>query len=155
MIQQVEFDLTSLRRLNELRVGRPCPELEALEHDFERVHGTGSRLAVYGTLAPGRSNHDQVEALGGRWQSGYSVRGVLFETGWGAEQGYPALRWSMAGAEVSVELLVSEQLPQHWDRLDAFEGPGYRRILVPLLRRDRVVEIANLYESTADPEDFA
>lgn len=153
MIELVKFDLTVLLRLNELRAGQPGPELEALEHDFERMHGTGSRLAVYGTLAPGRSNHDQVQALGGRWQSGYSVRGVLLEAGWGAQQGYPALRWSMAGGEVSVELLVSELLPQHWDRLDAFEGPGYRRILVPLLHGGRVVEIANLYESTADLEE--
>ena len=29
-----------------------------------------------------------------------------------------------------VDVLVSDELPAHWPRLDAFEGPGYRRVVV-------------------------
>ena len=38
------------------------------------------RLAVYGTLAPGRPNHHQLSALSGRWSEGH-VRGQLHEAG--------------------------------------------------------------------------
>lgn len=147
-----KIDLDALSRLNQLRAGPGCAELESLERQFASAYGADARLAVYGTLAPGRSNHDQVADLGGTWLSGLTVRGQLFEAGWGAELGYPALRWSASGPAVPVELLVSRLLETNWARLDAFEGPGYRRILVPLLRDGRVVEVANLYESTARPE---
>src|ERR1700750_407455 len=36
------------------------------------------RLASYGTLAPGRENHDQLTGLDGRWRKG-TVRGTLVE----------------------------------------------------------------------------
>ncbi len=43
------------------------------------------RLATYGTLAPGRANHHQLDGLAGRWFVG-SVRGRLFASGWGADR---------------------------------------------------------------------
>ena len=85
------------------------------------------RLATYGTLAPGRSNHRQLSALEGRWLRGH-VRGTLVEEGWGAEQGYPALILDPAGRRVDVDVFESPDLPAHWLRLDAFEGSGYRRV---------------------------
>ena len=92
----------------------------------ERDAGTDARFAVYGTLAPGRVNHHQVESLEGRWLRG-TVRGRLIEAGWGAALGYPGLVLDPDGPEVEVHLLESPDLPDHWPRLDAFEGPGYRR----------------------------
>ena len=86
------------------------------------------RLATYGTLAPGRANAGQLAKLKGNWQPG-QVRGHLLEAGWGAEQGYPGLRLDPEGALVDVMVFTSDDLPAHWDRLDAFEGPGYRRVL--------------------------
>jgi len=87
------------------------------------------RLAVYGTLAPGRSNHAQLAGLAGRWRPG-TVRGRLVPQGWGATLGYPALTLDQDGPEVAVQLFESPELPGHWKRLDAFEGPGYRRVAV-------------------------
>ena len=49
-----------------------------------------SRLATYGTLAPGRVNHHELAGLKGVWQQG-TVRGKLVAAGWGATLGYPAL----------------------------------------------------------------
>ena len=85
------------------------------------------RLAVYGSLAPGRPNHDQLAGLRGRWIEG-AVRGELREEGWGAELGFPALVLDPAGSAISVRLFESADLPAHWARLDAFEGSGYRRV---------------------------
>lgn len=84
------------------------------------------RLAVYGTLAPGRSNHHHLQDLSGRWIDG-RVRGRLFEEGWGAALGYPGIVLDPGGPIVEVQVLDSPDLPEHWDRLDRFEGSGYRR----------------------------
>ena len=85
-------------------------------------------LAVYGTLAPGRPNHHELSGLDGRWRRGI-VRGHLVAEGWGATLGYPALTLDPDGPPVDVQLFVSADLPAHWPRLDAFEGPGYRRVV--------------------------
>ncbi|MDJ0768581.1 MAG: gamma-glutamylcyclotransferase [Ilumatobacter sp.] len=85
------------------------------------------RLAVYGTLAPGRPNEHVLADLLGRWIEG-TVRGELRDAGWGAELGFPGIVLDAAdGGVVEVVVLESEALPAHWDLLDAFEGPGYRR----------------------------
>ena len=87
-----------------------------------------TRLATYGTLAPGRPNHHQLDGLAGRWLPG-RVHGRLVKTGWGAELGFPALVLDPAGAAVEVQLFESADLPEHWSRLDSFEGSGYRRVV--------------------------
>lgn len=87
------------------------------------------RLATYGTLAPGRPNAHQLSALTGTWTRG-KVRGHLHELGWGAAAGYPGIVLDDAGPVVQVQVFSSEDLPQHWARLDEFEGPGYRRVAV-------------------------
>jgi gamma-glutamylcyclotransferase (GGCT)/AIG2-like uncharacterized protein YtfP len=87
-----------------------------------------TRLAVYGTLAPGRVNHHQISALAGIWQRG-TVRGKLFSSGWGATLGFPGLILDPFGPSVEVDLFESRDLPDHWARLDEFEGTGYRRVV--------------------------
>lgn len=91
--------------------------------------GAEIRLATYGTLAPGRENHGELSDLPGRWLAGH-VRGTLVEGGWGAALGYPALILDADAAPIEVLVFESEALVDHWDRLDAFEGPGYRRVTV-------------------------
>ena len=86
------------------------------------------RLAAYGTLAPGRPNHHQLDGLDGRWLKGY-VDGVLVDAGWGASLGYPALVLDPAGSAIGVDVFESRDLPAHWTRLDSFEGPGYERVV--------------------------
>ena len=86
------------------------------------------RLATYGTLAPGRPNHHQLDGLHGRWLAG-QVCGTLVDAGWGAGLGYPALILDPDGPAVDVQIFESVDLPAHWSRLDEFEGPGYRRVV--------------------------
>lgn len=83
-------------------------------------------LATYGTLGPGRPNHHQLSMLRGEWKRGV-VYGRLVEKGWGATMGFPALELDQDGDPIEVDLLQSADLPAHWERLDSFEGAGYRR----------------------------
>lgn len=87
-----------------------------------------TRLAVYGTLAPGRVNHHQLSMLDGSWRRG-TVKGKLFPSGWGAALGFPGLILDPIGPLVGVDLFESRDLPEHWARLDEFEGSGYRRVV--------------------------
>jgi gamma-glutamylcyclotransferase (GGCT)/AIG2-like uncharacterized protein YtfP len=86
------------------------------------------RLATYGTLAPGRPNHHQLDGLEGRWLAGH-VNGRLVDAGWGAGLGYPALVLDPDGSAIRIDVFESVDLPAHWARLDAFEGPGYQRVV--------------------------
>jgi gamma-glutamylcyclotransferase (GGCT)/AIG2-like uncharacterized protein YtfP len=101
-------------------------------------------LATYGTLAPGRENHQELAGMAGHWQQG-TVRGRLVPEGWVAALGYPALRLDQAGPEVPVWIFHSADLPAHWERLDLFEGEGYRRVLVTCESAEGPVQ-AWLYE---------
>lgn len=83
------------------------------------------RLAVYGTLAPGRPNEHVLADAGGRWIAG-TVRGTRYEEGWGAALGYPAIVLD-DGGDVECLVLESEQLPTLWREIDEFEGVGYVR----------------------------
>ena len=87
-----------------------------------------TRLATYGTLAPGRANNDKLADLKGHWQQG-TVRGRLVEAGWGAELGYPGLILDPCGQVIEVYIFESSELPNYWLRLDEFEGAGYRRVV--------------------------
>jgi gamma-glutamylcyclotransferase (GGCT)/AIG2-like uncharacterized protein YtfP len=108
-----------------------------------RDSGPEIRLATYGTLAPGRENHGQLSELSGRWLAG-QVRGKLLEAGWGAALGYPGLILDPVGPLVEVLVFESRELPDHWQRLDAFEGAGYRRVAVDVSTAEGVLP-ASIY----------
>lgn len=126
------------------------------EDRLESLFGTSQRLAVYGSLAPGRQNHHIVQPLGGRWTAGV-VEGDLGSFGWGGAIGFPALRLRSGGPTVAVHVLTSAALRDAWADLDAFEGTEYRRVLVPVWSATEptareLVAVANLYEAaTATP----
>ncbi len=105
--------------------------------------GPEIRLATYGTLAPGRQNHGQLSDLPGRWLVGH-VRGSLIEAGWGAKLGYPGMILDPDGEPIEVFVFESRVLVDHWQRLDAFEGPGYRRLAVDVSTDEGVLP-ASIY----------
>jgi gamma-glutamylcyclotransferase (GGCT)/AIG2-like uncharacterized protein YtfP len=147
LIEFGDDDLDTLVEVNALRVAGPSPRLQRLEAATAARFSAHCRLAVYGSLAPGRSNHDQLQDLRAEWHSGCFVRGDLADRGWSTGVGYPTLRWSASGPAIAVDMLVSEDLPRHWSRLDEFEGPDYQRIVVPVFVGTGVVAVANLYAS--------
>ena len=112
------------------------------------------RLAAYGSLLPGENNHHHVAMLVGRWVGG-TVEGTLHDRGWGAREGYPGFVSGVPGDRVAVKVFESLSLPAAWDRLDAFEGAAYRRILAPVEMRtgtgagaDTECRVCNIYELT-------
>lgn len=78
------------------------------------------------------------------------IEGDLLPVGWGASLGYPAFRPRAGGEAVAVRVLSSPALAAAWPGLDRFEGPEYRRILVPVFtsapgEARRLRAVANLY----------
>lgn len=102
------------------------------------------RLFVYGTLAPGRPNSHLLEAIAGTWCRG-KVRGTLHPRGWGATLGYPALVLDERGEEVEGYLFSSEELADHWGRLDEFEGEAYERVSTEITLEDGGTVRAHVY----------
>lgn len=85
------------------------------------------RLFVYGTLAPGKPNAHVLEEIGGSWQSA-SVIGRLYQEGWGSQMGYPGMVLDETGEAINGFLFSSDNLADHWESLDEFEGEDYKRI---------------------------
>jgi len=89
--------------------------------------GTDCRLFIYGTLAPGRSNHHIMNGMTGVWQKAVA-KGHLGSCEWGPYKGYPGFTPSEHGTWVDGYLFSSPDLPQNWQRLDDFEGEqSYKR----------------------------
>jgi gamma-glutamylcyclotransferase (GGCT)/AIG2-like uncharacterized protein YtfP len=103
------------------------------------------KLFVYGSLQPGRENHYMLSDLKGEWMQGY-VTGDLINYGWGAGMGYPAMVWNPDGNKINGQLLISNELPNHWERLDELEGKDYKRILVPVICEGQT-HIAYIYSA--------
>ena len=129
--------------------GRRPSSYGVIESLAETLFGAEQRLAVYGSLIPGKENHHIVSDIEGEWTKGY-IRGVFLDRGWGAGVGYPAIRWVPEGDEISVHVLTAPSLPNHWNRLDYFEGSDYQRILVPVYSEVDPVVVCNLYELRSD-----
>ena len=86
-------------------------------------------LIIYGSLAPGESNHSVIYPIRGEWKKA-TIKGKLQEGGWGSSLGYNGfIPVNSKDAEtINCYVLFSEDLPANWDYLDEFEGDGYRRI---------------------------
>ncbi len=89
------------------------------------------RLVAYGTLQPGEPNFHVVEPLGGSWRQ-VRVRGHVGTSSWREYQGLPAFTPDPDAEPLEVWLLETEALATAWPDLDEFEGPGYRRVAVPM-----------------------
>ncbi len=101
--------------------------------------GPSQRLAVYGSLAPDGANTSQLAGLYGLWHEG-TAKGVIEE-----RDGFLEFQWMLRGRAVPVKVLSAPRLETQLDRLDRFEGPRYRRILVPILADGRTL-VCNIYE---------
>jgi gamma-glutamylcyclotransferase (GGCT)/AIG2-like uncharacterized protein YtfP len=108
------------------------------------------RLASYGSLRPGEVNHHHVSDLVGRWHEA-EVRGRYYRDGGEATRGFPGVIWQADGDPVRLLVFESPALRHHWPRLDDFEGPGYRRVLVPAVVADGLL-VTNLYAIVEPPD---
>ena len=142
----------ALIRLNILRGGAEMNDTlrELLEGALDALFSASQHLIVYGSLSPGGPNHGILSDIDGEWHGGW-ITGELLEKGWGAAMGYPALRWCPEGDRIDAHLLISQELPEHWRRLDDFEGLEYDRILAPFYDSSGLVAVGNLYAAECDP----
>ena len=102
------------------------------------------RLFVYGTLGPGGPNEHVLTAIGGTWEEA-AVNGYLKSKGWGAAMGYPGIVLDAAGEEIEGYIFYSEQLDDHWDELDKFEGEEYERVLINVKTKETTIVEAYIY----------
>ncbi len=118
-----------------------CETASAVIEDFfESLFDHPShRIAVYGTLAPGKPNASVIADIKGEWKQGTVVGNVH------KQDGLHAFRWTDNGNTVGVQVLVTSDLKAHLERLDQFEGPRYRRILVPVSLSGRI-SVCSIYE---------
>jgi gamma-glutamylcyclotransferase (GGCT)/AIG2-like uncharacterized protein YtfP len=124
----------------------PAPDAETPSQTINRLLDFPShRLAVYGSLAPGKKNHHMMAGMNGSWRAAV-LRGSLRNEGWGAGEGFPGFLWDGSETPVAAQVFSSPDLPRHWQRLDEFEGAEYRRILVPVEVEDGGMEVCNVYE---------
>jgi gamma-glutamylcyclotransferase (GGCT)/AIG2-like uncharacterized protein YtfP len=100
--------------------------------------GSGNRLVVYGSLAPGEANHHVVAGLQGSWRP-CVITGTI-----DVHNGYRVFRWERDGERVDAQMLISSELPENWRRLDEFEGADYRRVVIPAELEGKRV-LANVY----------
>jgi RimJ/RimL family protein N-acetyltransferase len=131
------------------RLGGLDKGAQLLERAVDEKFRCTERLAVYGSLAPGRENFHVISHLKGDWKKAV-VFGDLFDRGWGAGLGFPAMRWRPNGRPLEVDVLGSSGLPDTWADLDQFEGSGYLRILVPYYVGDDLEGVTNIYELASE-----
>ena len=93
------------------------------------------KLFVYGTLGPGRPNEEVLSSIGGSWEPAV-VSGSLRDEGWGSKMGYPGIVLEEDGDDVEGFLFISNNLSNHWELLDEFEGEGYERVITKARLRD-------------------
>ena len=111
-----------------------------LELFFELLFDKPStRLAVYGTLAPGQPNHSVLEKYGGKWLHGFVI-GKLSD-----RNNLKFFYWNTSGDEIAVQVIESSRLAEGWQDIDRFEGHGYERILIPV-RFDSIYIPCYIYE---------
>jgi gamma-glutamylcyclotransferase (GGCT)/AIG2-like uncharacterized protein YtfP len=144
-LRKIRVDTDQLNRVL-LRLNEEPAEHSEAHRLISAMFYTQHRLVVYGSLAPGEPNHHQLDGIHGVWERGV-VHGELHDRGWGARIGYPALEWQPDGPTVDVHLFSSEQLPEHWARLDQFEGKEYRRCLVPVFKSGELLAVGQIYTS--------
>ena len=108
-------------------------------NEFSSQHSTtGTKLVVYGSLAPGERHEDVLAPLRGEWRP-CRVTGIVRE-----HAGYKILEWRQDAPAVAARLFISDDLPRYWNVLDEFEGEDYRRIVVPV-QTDEGETLANVY----------
>ena len=122
------------------------PDLSDTEKAMLDKYHPENAFIVYGTLGPEGPNHHVVKDIRGEWHDGI-VRGKLEKNGWGAALGYYGFRHTETAEQQDIKatILISEDMPDNWQRLDEFEGDGYVRILTSYELHDGKVGIGYIY----------
>jgi len=94
-------------------------------------------LFVYGTLMPNCPNGHVLENIVGKFVPA-TVKGYLKDAGWSASMGYPGIHLDEEGDTIHGFLFKSNNLINHWDNLDEFEGDEFQREEVMIETYDEI-----------------
>ncbi|MCT7635662.1 gamma-glutamylcyclotransferase [Aliarcobacter butzleri] len=94
-------------------------------------------LFVYGTLMPNCPNAHILENIVGKFLP-VTVKGKLVDAGWSASMGYPGIRLEDGSDTIHGFLFYSDNLINHWDFLDEFEGEEFIRMPIKAERFDEI-----------------
>ena len=94
-------------------------------------------LFVYGTLMPNCPNAHVLENIVGKFVPA-TVKGKLVDAGWSASMGYPGIRLEDGSDTIHGFLFYSDNLINHWDFLDEFEGEEFIRMPIKAERFDEI-----------------
>ncbi len=92
-------------------------------------------LFVYGTLMPNCPNGHVLEEVVGKFVPA-TVKGKLKDQGWSASMGYPGITLDETRDTIHGFLFYSNNLINHWEKLDIFEGDEFERQEVCVERYD-------------------
>ena len=106
-------------------------------------------LFVYGTLRPGRENEGILKEIGGTFEEA-NIRGIHFPDGWLEDFPYPGVDLDQEGEIIEGYLFRSPDLYKYWGRLDAFEGPNYRRVVAEVCGIEQGLVKAYVYAINRD-----
>lgn len=110
-------------------------------------------LFVYGTLMPNCPNGYVLENVVGKFIPA-TVRGYLKDAGWSASMGYPGIKLNEEGDTIHGYLFYSNNLINHWDNLDEFEGEEFERLEVNVERYDEMDVDTFIYVLKASEEQI-
>ena len=83
-----------------------------------------------------------------------TVRGYLKDAGWSAGMGYPGIKLNENGDTIHGYLFYSDNLINHWDNLDEFEGVEFQREAVIVERYDELEVDTFIYVLKASEEEI-
>ncbi len=110
-------------------------------------------LFVYGTLMPNCPNGHVLENIVGKFVPA-TVRGKLIDAGWSASMGYPGIKLNSGDDTIHGFLFYSNNLINHWDYLDEFEGEEFDRMPVVVERYDEFEVDTFVYTLKPEIEDL-
>lgn len=144
---QVIGSLNSKKNIFTDRFGQlSYPDLSPTEASFLQNQHPGHVFIAYGNLAPGGIHHNFIKNIPGQWQKG-TIWGKLENKGWVADLGYSG--YSPASEEtanpIEAHILFSDDLGNHWRRLDEFVGEGYTRQLTRFSTEDGTESTGYIY----------
>lgn len=79
-----------------------------------------------------------------------TVKGFLKDAGWSASMGYPGIQLNPEGDTVHGFLFTSNNLINHWDYLDEFEGEEFQRQPIKVETYDEIEVDTFIYVLKAD-----
>ncbi len=81
-----------------------------------------------------------------------TVKGTLVNAGWSASMGYPGIKLTENGDTIHGYLFSSNNLINHWDFLDDFEGDEFHRVPVTVERYDGIDIDTYIYTVKVDED---